>query len=101
MGGDGRGSTEGAVQCVRGASGAGGWQALFACGGAAARYVVFERSRAEFAPSVSGVRDVDWAAPGEMPELAIVTPPRRWWPGFAEAAAPLAAFREARGCARG
>ena len=77
--------------------GAGGWQALFACGGAAVRYVVFERSRAEFAPSVSGVRDVDWTAPGEMPELAIVTPPRRWWPGFAEATAPLAAFREAQG----
>ena len=36
-----------------------------------------------------------------MPELAIVTPPRRWWPGFAEAAAPLAEFREAQGCARG
>ncbi|MDX9793804.1 MAG: C25 family cysteine peptidase, partial [Kiritimatiellia bacterium] len=77
--------------------GAGGWQALFACGGAAARYVVFERSRAEFAPSVSGVRDVDWSVPGEMPDLAIVTPPHRWWPGFAEAVTPLAAFREAQG----
>lgn len=77
--------------------GAGGWQALFACGGAAARYVVFDRLQGGFAPSVSGVRDVDWSAPGEMPELAIVTPPRRWWPGFAEAVAPLAGFREAQG----
>ncbi len=77
--------------------GAGGWQALFACGGTTARYVVFERVQGVCAPSVCGVRDVDWSAPGEMPELAIVTPPRRWWPGFAEAVAPLAAFREAQG----
>ncbi len=77
--------------------GAGGWQALFACGGAAARYVVFDWSQGAFEPSVSGVRVVDWSAPDEMPELAIVTPPRRWWPGFAEAAVPLAEFREAQG----
>jgi hypothetical protein len=50
-----------------------------------------------FGPSVSGTRDVDWSAPDAMPELAIVVPPRRWWPGFAEAARPLAAFREAQG----
>ena len=77
--------------------GAGGWQALFACGGAATRYVVFDWSQGAFEPSVGGVRAIDWSAPDEMPELAIVTPPRRWWPGFAEAAAPLAAFREAQG----
>lgn len=77
--------------------GEGGWQALFACGGAAARYVVFDRSQGAFEPSVSGARVIDWSALDEMPELAIVTPPRRWWPGFAEAAAPLAEFREAQG----
>jgi hypothetical protein len=76
---------------------AGGWQALFACSGVAARYVVFDRSQGAFEPSVSGTCAIDWSAPDEMPELAIVTPPRRWWPGFAEAAAPLAAFREAQG----
>jgi len=78
--------------------GAGGYQVLLACGDTATRYVVFDcGAEGWFAPSVCGVRDVDWMAPGEMPELAIVTPPRRWWPGFAETVAPLAAFREAQG----
>ena len=96
VGGDGRGST-GSFRCCVVPDGEGGWQALFACGGATARDVVFDRSQGAFEPSVSGARVIDWSAPDEMPELAIVTPPRRWWPGFAEAAAPLAEFREAQG----
>lgn len=79
------------------ADGAGGWQAVFACGGEGERYAVFAVPEGCYAPSVSGVRDVDWFAEGEMPELAIVTPPRRWVAGFEEAVGPLAAFREAQG----
>ncbi len=73
------------------------WQAVFLCGDAAARYAVFDVSQGCFEPSVSGVRDTDWFDPTEMPELAIVTPPRRWVAGFEEAVQPLADFRAAQG----
>ena len=73
------------------------WQAHFACGGAASRYAVFAVPSGAYAPSVCGVRDVAWNDPREMPELAIVIPPRRWVSGFAEAVQPLADFRTAQG----
>ncbi len=73
------------------------WHVAFACGDAAARYAVFDAAGGCFEPSVSGVRDTDWFAAGEMPELAIVIPPRRWVAGFAEAVQPLADFRNAQG----
>lgn len=75
----------------------GTWSTAFLCGGAAARYAVFGAPSGAFAPSVSGVRDIDWSSATEMPEYAIVTPPRRWFPGFEEAVRPLADFRSAQG----
>jgi len=75
----------------------GTWSVAFACGDASARYAVFEVPEGCFLPSVSGVRDTDWNDPAEMPELAIVIPPRRWVSGFAEAVQPLADFRTAQG----
>ena len=73
------------------------WRVAFACGDAAKRYAVFDASGGCFEPSVCGVRDTDWCAPGAMPELAIVVPPRRWVSGFAAAVQPLADFRNAQG----
>lgn len=73
------------------------WRATFACGGAQARYALFEANAGCFEPSVSGVRDRNWADASEMPELAIVIPPRRWVTGFDAAAQPLATFRAAQG----
>ena len=75
----------------------GGWQAVFECGDDAARYAVFDAAEGCFEPSVSGVRDIAWQDADEMPELAIVVPPRRWVTGFAEAVQPLADFRNAQG----
>jgi len=74
------------------------WRTAFSCGGPAARYVVFDAVEGRcFEPSVSGVRDTDWLAPGAMPELAIVIPPRRWIVGFDAAVKPLADFRNKQG----
>ncbi len=73
------------------------WQAVFECGGERARYVIFDAPGGCFEPSVSGVRNIDWSDSGEMPQLAIVIPPRRWVSGFAEAVFPLADFRNAQG----
>lgn len=75
----------------------GTWEVAFACGDAGARYAVFDTSEGYFQPSVSGVRDTDWSDPAEMPEFAIVIPPRRWVSGFDEAVQPLANFRTAQG----
>jgi hypothetical protein len=75
----------------------GTWSAAFACGDASARYAVFGKSAGCFQPSVSGVRDTDWTAPGEMPELAIVIPPRRWVSGFDATVQPLVEFRRKQG----
>lgn len=72
------------------------WQAVFACGDERARYAVFEAAGC-CEPSVSGVRDTDWADARAMPEFAIVIPPRRWVSGFSEAVQPLADFRNAQG----
>lgn len=73
------------------------WQVAFACGDASARYAVFGAAGGCYEPSVTGVRGTDWRAAGEMPELAIVVPPRRWVSGFAAAVQPLADFRNAQG----
>lgn len=73
------------------------WQAAFLCGGDASRYAAFAVPTGPFEPSVCGARDIDWRDAREMPELAIVIPPRRWVSGFGEAVQPLAAFREAQG----
>lgn len=69
-----------------------GWSATFACGSAANRYAVFEPESC-FQPSVTGFSDVNWSAAGEIPELVIVTPPRRWVSGFEQALEPLVALR--------
>jgi hypothetical protein len=73
------------------------WRAALLCGDAGSRYAVFEEPAGCYGPSVGGVRDTDWHAPDEMPELAIVIPPRRWVSGFDEAVAPLAELRRAQG----
>lgn len=75
----------------------GDWRAAFLSGGSATRYAVFDEGAGCFEPSVSGVRDIAWHDPAVMPELAIIVPPRRWAAGFAEAAQPLADFRNAQG----
>lgn len=76
----------------------GTWSTAFACGGAAARYAVFDAATGHcFEPAVSGVRNTDWTSSGKMPELAIIIPPQRWIHGFATAVEPLAAFRNAQG----
>lgn len=73
------------------------WGVAFLCGDAGSRYAVFEEPAGCYEPSVCGVRDTDWSDPAEMPELAIVTPPRRWVSGFEAAAQPLADLRSAQG----
>jgi hypothetical protein len=73
------------------------WRVAFLCGDAGSRYAVFDEATGYFEPSVSGVRDTDWSDPAEMPELAIVIPPRRWVSGFDAAVSPLAEFRNAQG----
>lgn len=75
----------------------GEWRVTFPCGGYDRRYAVFSTESGAYAPSVSGVRDVAWSDPQEMPELAIVIPPRRWASGFEDAVQSLADFREAQG----
>ena len=73
------------------------WRAALLCGDAGSRYAVFEEPAGCFEPSVSGVLDTDWSDAAEMPELAIVTPPRRWISGFDAAVQPLADLRNAQG----
>ncbi len=73
-----------------------GWTLLFGCGAATNRYAVFETERC-FEPSVAGFSDIDWNAPGAIPALVIVTPPRRWVDGFEAALAPLVQLRRAQG----
>lgn len=75
---------------------AGCWSVAFASGDSSVPYVVFTPDEC-YEPSVSGVRDVEWSDPDEMPELAIIIPPRRWVSGFDAAVAPLAARRNAQG----
>lgn len=77
----------------------GEWCATFVSGDAATRYAVFDEAAGCYDPSVAGVRDIDWHDPAEMPEMAIVIPPRRWVAGFDEAVQPLADFRNAQGLA--
>lgn len=77
--------------------GGGDWQTAFLSGDSAVRYAVFEENAGCFLPAVSGVRDIAWNDPAEMPEMAIIVPPRRWITGFAEAVQPLADFRNAQG----
>ncbi|MDD4101234.1 MAG: C25 family cysteine peptidase, partial [Kiritimatiellae bacterium] len=77
----------------------GDWQTAFLSGDSATRYAVFDEGAGCFEPSVVGVRDIAWGDPAEMPELAIIVPPQRWVTGFAEAAQPLADFRNAQGLA--
>lgn len=69
-----------------------GWSTVFSCGNAASRYAVFEAESC-FQPSVTGFKDINWSAAGEIPELVIVTPPRRWVSGFEQALEPLVALR--------
>lgn len=73
------------------------WQVAFLCGGAETRYAVFDETAGCLEPSVRGVSDIDWSAPGEMPEYAVVVPPRHWAPGFEASAQPLVDFRNAQG----
>jgi hypothetical protein len=73
------------------------WQVAFLCGGADARYAVFDEAEGVLEPSLRGVRDIDWSAPGEMPACAVVVPPRHWAPGFEASAQPLVDFRNAQG----
>ena len=73
------------------------WRVAFACGDKDARYAVFDEAAGTNAPSVCGVSDTDWSDPVQMPEFAIVVPPRRWISGFAAAVQPLADFRNAQG----
>jgi len=68
------------------------WSAIFACGDVISRYAIFEAESC-FQPSMTGFRDVNWNAAGEIPELVIVTPPRRWVSGFEQALEPLVALR--------
>lgn len=75
----------------------GTWSTAFCCGGSETRYAVFGRPSGGFLAAVNGVRDTDWSSASEMPELAIVTPPRRWFSGFESAVQPLADFRNAQG----
>ena len=75
----------------------GDWRTAFTSGDSETRYAVFDEDTGCFEPSVVGVRDTAWNDPVEMPEMAIVIPPRRWVTGFAEAAQPLADFRNAQG----
>lgn len=75
----------------------GQYNVAFLCGGATARYAVFAAPAGCYAPSVSGVRNTDWSNPAEMPQLAIVIPPRRWITGFDAAVQPLATLRNAQG----
>jgi len=69
-----------------------GWSAVFGCGGVTSRYAIFETDSC-FEPSVTGFTDIDWTSAGAIPELVIVTPPRRWVSGFEEALAPLVELR--------
>jgi len=73
-----------------------GWCAVFSCGGAAEHYAVFENSSC-YDPSVTGFADINWSADGAIPELVIVTPPRRWVSGFEAALVPLVELRRRQG----
>jgi len=75
----------------------GAWNVAFACGGASSKYAVFAVPSGCYQPSVRGVRDTDWSLASEMPECAIVIPPRRWVSGFDAAVQPLVDFRNAQG----
>ncbi len=77
--------------------GGGDWRTAFLSGDSTVRYAVFDEDAGCFLPAVSGVRDIAWSDPAEMPEMAIIVPPRRWITGFAEAVQPLADFRNAQG----
>ena len=77
--------------------GDGAWRATFACGRGDAQYAVYDATCGFFEPSVSGVRDTDWSDGQEMPELAIIIPPRRWATGFDAALQPLVDLRAAQG----
>jgi len=78
-------------------TGDGTWSTAFLCGGTESKYAVFGVPSGAYEPSVSGARDIDWGSTNEMPELAIVTPPRRWFTGFEEAVQPLVDFRNRQG----
>jgi len=68
------------------------WSSVFSCGGVTNNYAVFKVDDC-YQPSVTGFADIDWLAAGQISELVIVTPPRRWVSGFEEALAPLVELR--------
>ncbi len=75
----------------------GRWQAAFNAGGSGNTFQLSSRSRGTLAPSLRGVRDIDWSSPEQAATHVIVIPPEAWRDDFRAAMQPLADYRNSQG----